>query len=81
LTIPTIYIPVINHHVFITDPITWEWGIVGVGLVVFIILGESYKMGKRCWLRYRKLAKRQKLELSQKISGEEILDIEQVSPG
>lgn len=48
-SIPVIYIPTINHHVFVCDPITWEWAIVAVGFVSFVIMGESYKAAKRAW--------------------------------
>jgi len=49
VTIPVIYIPTINHHVFVCDPISWEWAIVAVGFVAFVIMGESYKAAKRAW--------------------------------
>eukprot|EP01102_Stenamoeba_stenopodia_P010163 TRINITY_DN302_c0_g1_i1.p1 TRINITY_DN302_c0_g1~~TRINITY_DN302_c0_g1_i1.p1 ORF type:complete len:1156 (+),score=270.27 TRINITY_DN302_c0_g1_i1:211-3678(+) len=49
VTVPVIYIPTINHHVFVSDPISREWGIVGVGLLAFVVLGECYKACKRAW--------------------------------
>ncbi|KAF7729875.1 hypothetical protein EC973_003609 [Apophysomyces ossiformis] len=42
-----IYVPVLNTEIFKHAPITWEWAIVAVSVVVYIILVELYKAIKR----------------------------------
>lgn len=48
---PIIYIPVINKDVFKHSPITWEWGVAFLGLIVFIMGSELYKFAKRRFFR------------------------------
>lgn len=47
LTIPTLYIPTFNTAVFKHKPIDIEWAVVVAALLVFIALGELYKLIKR----------------------------------
>jgi Ca2+-transporting ATPase len=49
---PIIYIPVINYTVFKHSPITWEWGVAFVGLIVFMIGVELWKWAKRVYFRH-----------------------------
>ncbi|KAK0702985.1 Na or K P-type ATPase [Lasiosphaeria miniovina] len=44
---PVIYLPVINRAVFKHDAITWEWGVVMAGVVVYTAIIESWKAVKR----------------------------------
>lgn len=44
---PIIYIPVINKVVFRHLPLSWEWGLVGGSVILFIAAVESWKAGKR----------------------------------
>ncbi|KAJ5569178.1 hypothetical protein N7450_011664 [Penicillium hetheringtonii] len=48
---PILYIPVLNDVVFKHKPITWEWGIVAVEVVLFFIGVESWKWAKRIFFR------------------------------
>lgn len=52
LTFPVLYIPVINHAVFVHTGLTWEWGIVFVATFIFLLGCESYKWGKRVYFRH-----------------------------
>ncbi|KAJ1849552.1 hypothetical protein LPJ57_008336 [Coemansia sp. RSA 486] len=45
------YIPGLNHKVLKLSGISWEWGIVLITLLVFIILSEIYKFAKRKLLK------------------------------
>jgi magnesium-transporting ATPase (P-type) len=46
----TLYVPVLNTHVFRHAPIDWEWGMVAASTLVYIILAESWKWLRRTWL-------------------------------
>jgi P-type Na+/K+ transporter len=48
---PVIYIPVLNETVFKHKPITWEWGIVFGGLILFLLGVEGWKFMKRKLMR------------------------------
>ena len=48
-----LYVPVINHEVFLHTGITWEWCIVIVQAVLFFGGIEAYKWGKRFRLRMK----------------------------
>ncbi|KAE8224939.1 hypothetical protein CF319_g2243 [Tilletia indica] len=48
---PIIYIPGLNDVVFLHRPISWEWGMVFLSLLIFLIGIESYKAAKRLFLR------------------------------
>jgi Na+-exporting ATPase len=56
LTVPTLYIPVINTKVFKHVGITIEWAVVVVALAIFLVVAEIYKFIKR--LTMKKLEKR-----------------------
>lgn len=47
LAFPIVYIPTINTAVFKHIDITWEWGLVAAGLVVYLTIVESWKAIKR----------------------------------
>ncbi|KAJ3045227.1 hypothetical protein HDV00_011099 [Rhizophlyctis rosea] len=51
LLVLPVYVPGLNTVVFKQRGVGWEWGIVGVGCVLFIVLSEVYKAGKRRWWR------------------------------
>ncbi|KAF9575306.1 Na+ ATPase [Mortierella alpina] len=46
LVFPVLYIPGFNRNVFKHSPITYEWGMIAVALVVFIAFAEVYKLVK-----------------------------------
>jgi Na+-exporting ATPase len=50
---PVLYIPVINTAVFKHTGISWEWGIVMVGTVLFFLGVEAWKWAKRVYFRRR----------------------------
>ncbi|KAF9943603.1 Na+ ATPase, partial [Mortierella alpina] len=43
LVFPVLYIPGFNRKVFKHSPISYEWGLIAVALVVFIVFAEVYK--------------------------------------
>ncbi|KAL1960577.1 hypothetical protein VTO42DRAFT_7156 [Malbranchea cinnamomea] len=49
IAFPLIYIPVVNRVVFKHMGITWEWGIVGACVVIYLALVESWKAVKRAF--------------------------------
>ncbi|KAF9185412.1 Na+ ATPase [Haplosporangium sp. Z 767] len=46
LVLPVLYIPGFNRNVFKHSPITYEWGLIVVALVIFIAFAELYKLIK-----------------------------------
>ncbi|ATY64424.1 sodium transport ATPase 5 [Cordyceps militaris] len=48
---PTIYIPGLNHVVFLHTGITWEWAVVFVSVGVWMAGTESWKWMKRAYFR------------------------------
>jgi P-type Na+/K+ transporter len=48
---PVIYIPVLSIKVFKHKPITWEWAVVIVGLIMFLFGVETWKFMKRHLMR------------------------------
>lgn len=48
---PTLYIPVINHDVFKHTGISWEWGVVFVETLLFLLGVEGWKLAKRVYFR------------------------------
>ncbi|KAG0165097.1 hypothetical protein DFQ28_009225 [Apophysomyces sp. BC1034] len=42
-----LYVPVLNRDIFKHAPITWEWAVVAISVIVYIILVEAYKALKR----------------------------------
>ncbi|OAL68103.1 sodium transport ATPase [Trichophyton rubrum] len=51
IVVPLLYIPIINRKVFRHTGITWEWGIVLVGTVLFFAGAETWKLAKRVYFR------------------------------
>lgn len=47
LVIPTFYIPYLNNEILKQTHLTWEWGLIAVGIVVSQVLVEAYKYVKR----------------------------------
>ncbi|KAI9596567.1 hypothetical protein BDF19DRAFT_394346 [Syncephalis fuscata] len=47
LLFPALYIPVINTEVFKHTSLTWEWALVLIALVIFILISELYRWAKR----------------------------------
>lgn len=55
LVFPTLYIPVLNHVVFLHQGIGREWGVV-IGMSIFFMIGaETWKWAKRVYLRKNNL--------------------------
>ncbi|ORX93774.1 potassium/sodium efflux P-type ATPase [Basidiobolus meristosporus CBS 931.73] len=50
LIFPILYIPYLNTDVFKHKALTWEWGVVAVSVVIFIVFSELYKFVKRRFL-------------------------------
>lgn len=50
---PLIYIPGLNHVVFLHAPISWEWGIVFIAGGLFFAGVEAWKLAKRVFIRRR----------------------------
>jgi Na+-exporting ATPase len=51
ITVPTLYIPMLDHDVFLHHGLEWEWGVVFVAVFVFIAAVEGWKWAKRAWIR------------------------------
>jgi P-type Na+/K+ transporter len=47
LCFPIVYLPVINHEVFMHTAITWEWGVSFGALAAYVALVEGWKGIKR----------------------------------
>ncbi|ORX74432.1 calcium ATPase [Linderina pennispora] len=56
LCIMCLYIPGLNTRVLKLKGISWEWGVVLVTLLVFLIMSELYKLAKRKFLKPIKVA-------------------------
>lgn len=54
---PTLYIPVLNHKVFLHSGITWEWAIVFIDVGIFMVLSEAWKWAKRVYFRRQEARK------------------------
>ncbi|KAH9233314.1 hypothetical protein K456DRAFT_1911637 [Colletotrichum gloeosporioides 23] len=50
---PTLYIPVLDHVVFMHHGISWEWAVVFIDVFVFMVGAEAYKWAKRIYIRRR----------------------------
>lgn len=50
IAFPIVYLPVVNKTVFKHMGITWEWGLVAAGMVVYLSVVESWKAIKRRFL-------------------------------
>ncbi|KAM3515715.1 hypothetical protein MY11210_000693 [Beauveria gryllotalpidicola] len=51
IVFPTIYIPGLNHVVFLHTGITWEWAVVFISVGVWMAGTESWKWMKRAYFR------------------------------
>ncbi|KAM3566442.1 hypothetical protein ARSEF4850_000584 [Beauveria asiatica] len=51
IVFPTIYIPGLNHVVFLHTGITWEWAVVFISVGVWMAGTESWKWMKRTYFR------------------------------
>ncbi|KAJ3944553.1 uncharacterized protein N0V96_006091 [Colletotrichum fioriniae] len=51
IVFPTLYIPVLDHVVFMHHGISWEWAIVFVDVFIFMAGVEAYKWAKRVYAR------------------------------
>eukprot|EP00741_Cyanophora_paradoxa_P009499 tig00001496_g9200.t1 len=47
ITVATFYIPVVNDLAFGQAPLSWEWGVVAVSVVLLLAFSEAYKLVKR----------------------------------
>lgn len=60
-TFPIVYIPHLNTEVFKHRGLTWEWGVVAGGVILYIALIEVWKaIKRRCGLGIDKLSGQQK---------------------
>ncbi|KAJ1929158.1 hypothetical protein IWQ60_001419 [Tieghemiomyces parasiticus] len=51
IVFPTLYIPTVNTKVFKHKPISWEWVIVVLSIILFLFISEMYKLVKRRMLK------------------------------
>ncbi|KAJ2645103.1 hypothetical protein GGF44_000168 [Coemansia sp. RSA 1694] len=57
------YVPGLNTKVLKMKGISWEWGVVLITLLVFIIISEIYKFGKRRFLKPLAVATEEQVRL------------------
>ncbi|KAJ2441781.1 hypothetical protein GGF42_007178, partial [Coemansia sp. RSA 2424] len=57
------YVPGLNTKVLKMKGISWEWGVVLITLLVFIIISEIYKFGKRRFLKPLTVATEEQVRL------------------
>ncbi|KAJ2014945.1 hypothetical protein GGI06_003429 [Coemansia sp. S85] len=57
------YVPGLNTEVLKMKGISWEWGIVLITLLVFLIISELYKFGKRRFLKPLTVATEEQVRL------------------
>ncbi|KAF4981455.1 hypothetical protein FZEAL_2743 [Fusarium zealandicum] len=48
---PVLYIPKLNHVAFQHTGISWEWAIVFIDVLVFMVLSDAWKWAKRVYFR------------------------------
>jgi potassium/sodium efflux P-type ATPase len=53
IVVPTLYIPKLNHVVFLHDGIGWEWAVVFTAVAAFMIGAEAWKWAKRVYFRQK----------------------------
>ncbi|XPS73172.1 P-type Na(+) transporter [Ascochyta lentis] len=51
MVVPTLYIPKLNHIVFLHDGISWEWAVVFVAVIGYMVGAEAWKWAKRVYFR------------------------------
>lgn len=49
----TLYIPYLNHDIFLHTGISWEWAVVFVAVAVFMLGAEAWKAAKRAYVGRR----------------------------
>ncbi|KAG5466785.1 hypothetical protein LSCM1_00962 [Leishmania martiniquensis] len=69
LFVPIVYVKPIAHGLFVHSMITWEWGVIVVGVMAFIAACEAYKLIKNLFFPIRKVMV--------EMEGEEAEDIEE----
>ena len=47
MTIPLLFVPYLNTEIFKHEGVTWEWGLAAGMAIVFMLLSELWKVGKR----------------------------------
>lgn len=55
MAIPTLYIPKLNHVVFLHDGISWEWAVVFVAVIGYMAGAELWKWAKRVYFRQKQV--------------------------
>ncbi|KAL9058153.1 MAG: hypothetical protein Q9162_001877 [Coniocarpon cinnabarinum] len=50
LIFPLLYVPLLNHDVFVHEGISWEWALVFIGSLLFFAGVELWKIAKRAFL-------------------------------
>lgn len=55
LFVPIVYINAIAHGLFVHSSITWEWGVIAVGVMTFLAACETYKVIKNLIFPIRKV--------------------------
>ena len=51
IVFPTLYIPGLNHIVFLHTGISWEWGVVFIAVFIWGLGTEAWKWAKRVYFR------------------------------
>ncbi|GET92721.1 calcium motive p-type ATPase, putative [Leishmania tarentolae] len=55
LFVPIVYINAIAHDLFVHSMITWEWGVIVIGVIAFLAICEIYKVLKNLLFPIRKV--------------------------
>lgn len=66
LFVPIVYVNPIAHGLFVHDMITWEWGVIAVGVIVFVAACEVYKVIKNLVFPIHRVL----VEVSEETNGE-----------
>ncbi|KAG5492077.1 hypothetical protein GH5_00981 [Leishmania sp. Ghana 2012 LV757] len=69
LFVPIVYVNPIAHNLFVHNMITWEWGVIVIGVMTFVATCEAYKLIKNLFFPIRKVVVMK--------DGEEAEDIEE----
>lgn len=70
MAIPTLYIPRLDHVVFLHHGISWEWAVVFVAVISFMAGAEAWKWVKRAYFR-----RKQRVDVGNGVSGEEVVAV------
>ena len=57
IVFPTLYIPGLNHIVFLHTGISWEWGVVFIAVFIWGLGTEAWKWAKRVYFRRKSTKK------------------------